>query len=138
MTAEFSLAVHGLVFLLHKKAVVTSEELAENICTNPARVRKVMAKLKHGGLVSSSEGKGSGYKSVNGAADITLYQVQEVLGEHIITSSWRSGSVDMDCLIASGMGDIMDEIYGNMNERCQDYLKKITIGSIQDRIFSDN
>ena len=39
MTAEFALAVHGLVYLYHRGEMVTSEELAQNICTNPARVR---------------------------------------------------------------------------------------------------
>ena len=46
MTSEFAIAVHALVYLNHKGETVSSEALAENICTNPARVRKVMAKLK--------------------------------------------------------------------------------------------
>lgn len=36
--------------------MVSSEVLAENICTNPARVRKVMAQLKRAGLVETHEG----------------------------------------------------------------------------------
>ncbi len=31
MTAEFTVAVHALVYLLHKNTVVSSQELAENI-----------------------------------------------------------------------------------------------------------
>ena len=46
MTSDYCVAVHALVYLNHKAKVLSSEELAENICTNPARVRKVMAKLK--------------------------------------------------------------------------------------------
>ena len=56
MTAEFALAIHGLVYLYHRGKMVTSEELAQNICTNPARVRKVMAKLHKAGLIIASEG----------------------------------------------------------------------------------
>ena len=48
MTSEFGIAVHAMVFLHHKGDMVSSEVLAENICTNPARVRKVMAQLKRG------------------------------------------------------------------------------------------
>ena len=48
MTSDYCVAVHALVYLNHKAKVLSSEELAENICTNPARVRKVMAKLKKG------------------------------------------------------------------------------------------
>ena len=52
MTSEFSVAVHALVFLNHKGTTYSSEGLAENICTNPARIRKVMAKLKKVTLLS--------------------------------------------------------------------------------------
>ena len=46
MTGAFSLAVHALVYLNHKATTLSSEMLAENICTNPARIRKVMSQLK--------------------------------------------------------------------------------------------
>ena len=36
MTSEFGMAVHALTFLNHKGEMVSSEVLAENICTNPA------------------------------------------------------------------------------------------------------
>ena len=43
MNSDFCVAVHGMVYLYHKKCQLSSDELADNICTNPARVRKVMA-----------------------------------------------------------------------------------------------
>ena len=55
MTSEFAIAVHALVYLHHKNAVLSSEELAENICTNSARVRKVMAKLKKKDLIGKKK-----------------------------------------------------------------------------------
>lgn len=136
MKAEYSMAVHALVVLLHhKNEVISSTKLAENICTNPARVRKVMAKLKQADLVESTEGKGSGYTAVENTENISLYQIQQALGEPVVSSNWSSGNVDMECLIASGMGALMDGIYGELNSICLEYLKKITIGKIQDEIF---
>lgn len=35
MTSDYCVAVHALVYLNHKAKVLSSEELAENICTNP-------------------------------------------------------------------------------------------------------
>ena len=46
MNSEFAICVHALVYLDHKAACLSSEELAENICTNAARIRKVLGKLK--------------------------------------------------------------------------------------------
>ena len=68
MTSEFGIAVHAMVFLHHKGDMVSSEVLAENICTNPARVRKVMAQLKRAGLVETHEGAVGGYRFA-GSAD---------------------------------------------------------------------
>ena len=60
MNSDFTLAVHALVFLNHKAEVLSSETLAQNICTNPARVRRVMSRLAKAGLVETREGRKEG------------------------------------------------------------------------------
>ena len=40
MDSSFNLAVHALVCLSHSGRSLSSEALAENICTNPTRVRR--------------------------------------------------------------------------------------------------
>jgi DNA-binding IscR family transcriptional regulator len=61
MTGEFAAAVHALVVLNHKNTTVSSEALSKNVCTHPARLRRVLAKLKKTGLVESREGTEGGY-----------------------------------------------------------------------------
>ena len=56
MDSSFNLAVHALVCLSHSGRSLSSEALAENICTNPTRVRRVMAGLKKAGMVQTREG----------------------------------------------------------------------------------
>lgn len=136
MTAEFSLAVHALVYLLRKGTVVSSRELAENICTNPARVRKVMAKLQRAGLVDSFRGKGSGYQTRPDSAGLPLDRVLSALKEEPVSVNWRSGSIDKKCLLASGMGEIMDGLCADMNAACRRQLEAVTIGDVDERIFS--
>ena len=135
MTAEFPVAVHALVYLLHTGRVTDSAELADNICTNPARVRKVMGKLCRAGLAESGKGKGSGYEAVPGGAAVPLDAVLRALGETPVSLNWRSGDMDRECLVSSGMGAVMDGIYGQMNEACRAWLETVTIGSVADRIF---
>ena len=53
MNAEFAVAVHSLVFLARRGGTSTSEEIARSVCTHPARVRKVLSRLKKAQLVSS-------------------------------------------------------------------------------------
>ena len=49
MSSDFIAAVRALVYLNHRRETVSSGQLAKNICTNPARVRKVMAALRETG-----------------------------------------------------------------------------------------
>ncbi|MDD4851099.1 MAG: Rrf2 family transcriptional regulator [Gemmiger sp.] len=135
MTAEFPTAVHALVYLAHTARITPSGELAENICTNPARVRKILAKLAHAGLVQVFEGRASGYHCQENGRDITLCQVAQALGEVPVGVSWRPGDVDKNCLVSSGMADAMDGVYEALNEVCFGKLAEITIGQISDTLL---
>lgn len=138
MNSEFCVAVHGLVFLNLKGGCWSSEALAENICTNPARVRKVMAKLKKAELVSTKEGSDGGYSLGTAGEEITLRQVSAALQIEFISSHWRSGSQDMDCMVASGMADVMDHLYSNLDELCQKRLETITIKDVSSMLIKRN
>ncbi len=135
MDAEFSVAVHALVYLLHTGRITSSEELADNICTNPARVRKIMSKLKKAGYVSAVKGRYSGYQVDEMIRRVTLKQVLIALDEQPVKENWRSGDIDRDCQVSSGMGAIMDQVYADMNVACLKHLGKITIGSVSQEIF---
>ena len=85
MTSEFGIAVHAMVFLHHKGDMVSSEVLAENICTNPARVRKVMAQLKRAGLVETHEGAVGGYRFAGSADTVTLCDIAQAVGAAFVS-----------------------------------------------------
>ncbi len=138
MNSEFCVAVHGLVFLNLKGQCLSSEALAENICTNPARVRKVMAKLKKAGLVSTKEGSDGGYSLEKAAGEISLRQVSGALEIQFVSSHWRSGSQDMDCMVASGMADVMDYIYSGLDALCQKRLEAVTIADVSGMLVEKN
>ena len=54
MNSEFTIAVHSLVFLAHlPDHMATSEEIAVNVSTHSARIRKVMGFLRKAGYVSN-------------------------------------------------------------------------------------
>ena len=70
MKGEFGIAVHALVYLNHKRKRESSESIAENVCTNPARIRKVMAQLRRAGLVEAREGAEGGFLFVKEAEQV--------------------------------------------------------------------
>lgn len=135
MTSEFSIAVHALVYLNHKAQCLSSEVLSENICTNSARVRKIMAKLKKSALIETKEGVDGGYFFHRNPSEINLKMVSEAVDFQFVAAAWRSGDEDMECLVASGMANIMDGIYHNLDQLCKERLAQITILDIDSVIF---
>lgn len=137
LTSEFTVAVHGLVYLCHHKdAVYSSEALAENVCTNAARIRKIMGKLRKAGLIERKEGVDGGYLFVKEGTEVKLSMVADALGVSFVSTSWKSGDPHMECLIASGMADVLVEIYQRLNLLCYENLKGITIADIKQKLLN--
>ena len=162
MSSNFCVAIHGLVYLYHSRSIVSSEELAKHICTNPARVRKVMLMLKKLGLVLTREGKDGGYSCAAGAGEITLRHIAEATEMHF-AEGFRMGKgcpgpeegaaapdgmsvpdgmaapdgmaeIDMDCLNASGMTQVMQELYEEIDALCLERLERITVADLEKRL----
>lgn len=135
MNSDFIVAVHAMVYLHHKAETLSSEVLAENVCTNPARIRRVMSKLKKAGLVETKEGRLDGGYSYHKTKTVTLAQISQALDVRFAETNWHSGSEDLPCQVASGMAGYIDELYGVLNQRCQDYLEGITVADVEKTLF---
>lgn len=136
VNSDFNVAVHALVYLDHSQRMLSSDELAENICTNAARVRKVMAPLRQAGLVETREGHSGGYRMSTPPKSVSLSDIADALQVRFVESTWRSGDVDRECLVASGMGDVMDTIYSELDTACRGKLAKVTVADVEDTIFN--
>ncbi len=131
MNSDFVVAVHAMVFLHHKAETVSSEMLAENICTNPVRIRRVMARLKKAGLVETREGRTQGGYSYLKTKRVTLDDISQALNVQFADFTWQSGDRENPCVIASGMPDYMDELKEELNLRCREYLKTVAIADVE-------
>lgn len=135
MNGDYSLAVHALVYLDHRATHLTSQTLADNICTNAARVRKVMRPLAEAGLVSTKEGAEGGYALARPSIGITLRMVAEATHTTFVETNWSSGDVHEDCLVSSSMGEVMRDIYATLNDGCLQRLERTTIHTVTESIF---
>lgn len=137
MNSDFTVAVHSLVYLEHKRQLtVNSEEIAANVCTHPVRVRRVLSRLCKAGLITSREGhKTGGYCFDGDPRRLTLLQVLDALDQKVVPPGWTSGDTDMECLIASGMGEIMRGLFEELDQACREKLARVTVADIVGAIF---
>ncbi len=136
MDGLFIIAVHSLVYLSHTGVYTSSRELAENICTNSARVRLVMSKLSASGLVETREGKSGGYRIQGDAGRITLGDVAEALKSSFASPSWESRDFNRECLISTHMKDEMEALGRKMDGVLYSFLDGITVRDIEKEIMT--
>lgn len=137
MNSDFIVGLHALVYLHHKGVSQRSEELADNICTNPGRVRRVMAQLKKAGLVETREGRFAGGYSYKKEKRVTLGEISRALDTKFADAGWRSGDLKKDCRVACGMSGYVDGLCEEMNRRCNEYLDTITVADVEQKLFED-
>lgn len=135
MNSELVIAIHALVYLNRQQCIVSSDSLAKSVCTNPARIRKVMSRLKAARLVGAKEGAVGGYYMVLPAEAITLDLLLDALQIELITSRAHTGAVDAHCMVASGMEGALTELLALLNVSCRMQLNKITIADIDARVM---
>ena len=131
MNGEFVTAVHAMVYLHHKGGRVTSEELADNICTNAGCVRREMTKLCKRGLAETRAGRSGGGYRYEKTRTVNLRQIAEAVACTLVEAGYRSGGEDKECRIASGMSSYIEGLCSELDDMCKIILEKITVADVE-------
>ncbi|MBN2980773.1 MULTISPECIES: RrF2 family transcriptional regulator [Cohnella] len=135
MNSEFIIAVHSLVLLAHRPdGMASSEEIAANVCTHPARIRKVLGCLRKAGFVATREGSGGGYRLCKEPDDLTLADIYRSMAGGSLTPNWCSGDPEMDCMVSANMQEVMNSVFSGAERQLEAYFAGITIGQMLSRI----
>lgn len=135
MNSEFTIAVHSLVFLAYlPEHMASSEQIASNVCTHPARIRKIMSCLRKHGFVKTKEGIGGGYILNCNPEDVTLAQIYRNIACGTIKPNWCTGDPEEQCMISSNIQIVMDDIFSEAEVYYEKYLDRITIQSVLEKI----
>ncbi len=132
LNQKFSVSVHIMSALaIHKdeSKLLNSDILAQSIQTNPAVVRRIVAKLVEAGLVESYKGKSGGIKIAKDAEDITLQHIYLAVEEKPLIHS-HSPSPKKQCKVSCCIHEIMNKVIDGFEKNSLDYLHKIKLSKI--------
>jgi Rrf2 family protein len=136
MNSEFTIAVHSLVLLAHlPDHMATSEEIALNVSTHSARIRKVMGFLRKAGYVSTKEGIGGGFILSCNPDQVTLGEIYRLTCQGSLKPSWCSGDENKSCMVSSKMDKLMGSMFSDAEKQMELYFDQHTIGSMLKRII---
>ena len=90
---------------------VTSEELAEMVCSNPVVVRRTMAGLREARLVRSTKGHGGGWELRRPLAAITLGDIYDALDAPTVFAM-ADRTESPGCLVEQAVNRAMHDAFG--------------------------
>lgn len=129
-SSRFSVALHVLVHLAeHPGETATSESLAACVRTNPVVVRRTLAGLREAGLVASAAGHGGGWSLARDAAEITVREVYEALGERLLIAidpALREAGCRVERAVSGALDDFLADAEALLAER----LGRITLADL--------
>ncbi|WP_437574278.1 Rrf2 family transcriptional regulator [Sorangium sp. So ce887] len=128
-SGRFAIATHALALLAQTGESCASDELSASINTNPAFLRRILARLSQAGLIEAREGRAGGYRLARPAKRIRLSEVYAAVEpEGAIAPS--PCEPDAKCPIGAGIQRAFDEVADAANEGLLRGLSQRTVADI--------
>lgn len=126
---RLSIALHILLHMGQRTDTpMTSEQIAGWVGTNPVVIRRTFAGLRDAGIVASTKGHGGGWSLARGLDQISLHQVQQALGERLITLGARDESPG--CLVEIAVHRALDDALEEANRLLDQRLAGVTLADL--------
>lgn len=131
---RFSVSVHIMTGLAYNQPnLVSSDQLAVSIKTNPSFVRKLVVLLSEAGLVESVRGKSGGIRLAKKPKDITLDQIYKAVVDNALMAV-PDKTPNKSCSISCAMGDVLCKISQEIEETALKQLAKRNLNEILDQL----
>ena len=109
-SSRFALGVHILALLaVHRDTGLNSQAIAASASTNPAFVRRILARFNKAGLTTSQPGKGGGSRLAKGPKKISLLDIYEAVDAGKVVAGPKQ-SDGGDCKLASAFPPVFENL----------------------------
>lgn len=131
--SRLSRLLHALLHMEHAEGPLTSDTIAEMLCTNPVVVRRLLAGLRESGYVQSEKGHGGGWVLGVPLDDITLLDVYRSAGEPALFSDLVSED-DPQCLVEQAVNAHLLATVQEAEKALLKRFEKVTLGDLSREI----
>jgi len=132
-STRLAMATHilvGLEYLRREgRGLVSSQNLAKSIGTNPAFVRDLLQKLRNANLVCSTEGRGGGIGIAQDANKISLRDIYAAVEEKSVLKE-NPRPIYKSCPVSCSIKSLLRPIYDEVDESMLMILNKTKISDL--------
>lgn len=127
--SRLSMVLHALLHMAEATRPLTSDDLAQQMGSNPAVVRRTMAGLREAKLVKSEKGHGGGWTLMRPLARISLGDVYDALGAPTVFAM-GDRTESPGCLVEQAVNRAMHGAFGEAQALLDDRLRAITLAAV--------
>ena len=131
--SRMTIAVHALAWMALAQrqghAVLTSNQVAGSVNTNPVIIRRCLGDLRRAGLVSVRHGAGAGWSLARAPAEITLLEVYDAVGQESPFGLHHT-EPNLDCPVGKGIRPALGHVYGQIEQALRRELAVVSVADV--------
>src|SRR5213080_2290328 len=128
-----TIAVHALAWLALAQRrgheVLTSDQVAASVNTNPVIIRRSLGDLGRAGLVHVRHGAGAGWSLARPAAEITLLDVYDAVAQES-PRGLHNTEPNLECPVGKGIRPALSRIYGDIDLAVRRELALVSVADV--------
>ncbi|WP_433306990.1 Rrf2 family transcriptional regulator [Actinoplanes sp. CA-030573] len=137
--SRVTIAAHALAWLelarRQGRAVLTSDEVAASVNTNPVIVRRSLGDLHRAGLVTARRGAGAGFSLARPAAAITMLDVWSAVSPEPLLALHHT-EPNLECPVGNGIRPVLAGLYEEATDAFRSALAGRSIADVLERILA--
>ncbi len=131
--SRLTIAVHALTWMAlaqrRGRELMTSDEVAASVNTNPVIVRRSLGDLRRAGLVDVRHGPGAGWSLARPPSEMTLLDVYDAVEQPQLFALHHT-EPNLECPVGRGIRPALDVVYGGVDQAVRRELAQTTIADV--------
>ena len=131
--SRMTIAVHALAWMTLAErqghGVLTSDQVAASVNTNPVIIRRCLGELRRAGLVHVRHGAGAGWSLARPSEQISLLDVLDAIGPEQPFGMHHT-QPNLECPVGRGIRPALDQVYGEIEKVMRRELALVSVADV--------
>ncbi|MFE3271173.1 Rrf2 family transcriptional regulator [Streptomyces sp. NPDC059215] len=132
--SRMTVATHALTWMAlncpkRPDGMVTSDQIASSVNTNPVVIRRTLGRLREAGLVASQRGRGAGWRLARDPGAITLREVHLAVDPGPLIGL-HPAPPRQQCPVGRSISPVLERAYRQAEESMKSELARVTVADV--------
>jgi Rrf2 family protein len=131
--SRLTIAIHVLTWMTlaqrRGQDLLTSDQVAASVNTNPVIIRRSLGDLRRAGLVEVRHGAGAGWSLARTPEEISLLDVYDAVEQQPLFGMHHT-EPNLECPVGRGIRPALDHVYGGVERNLRRELRRTSIADM--------